>query len=205
MEHWFTADPHFNHTRIIELCRRPFKDIEEMNRHLIDAYNKKIKTNDYLYLLGDFAWGDIEGIIRFRNMIRCENIVLIWGNHDKTLRKNKKVASQLFPSHHDILDIKIADQFINLCHYPMLEWNHFFHGAWHLFGHVHGNLSPLPGALACDVGVDCHNYQPVSFPELSVIMERRKSFNAASLSDGLRPRIPGENLLTVEEYERKIQ
>lgn len=199
MNNWFTADPHFGHTRIIELCKRPFIDIDDMDRAIIDNYNKQVKTHDKLYIIGDFAWGDIEHIRRYRNLIKCDNIILIWGNHDKTLRKNKRVALELFKETHDILDIKISDQMITLCHYPMLEWNKFFYGSWHLFGHVHGNLSPLPGALACDVGVDCHNYHPISFDELQVIMQNRKLFNASSINDGIRPHVPGEANWNMED------
>lgn len=189
MKYWFTADPHFNHTRIIELCKRPFDNIDDMNRGLIDAYNKKVKTDDHLYILGDFGWGRIEELQKIRELIRCNNITFIWGNHDKELRKNMRVTNSMFKTTHDILDISINTQSITLFHYPIMEWNKFFYGSWHLFGHVHGNLSPLPGSLACDVGVDCHNYQPINFEELGVIMERRKLFNAISLDDGLIPHV----------------
>lgn len=186
MEYYFSADPHFDHKNIITLCNRPFKNVDDMNRSIIDGYNKKIKPNDVFYILGDFGWGDAESLRRHRAAINCNNVVFIWGNHDKVLRSYKKLANQLFESTHDILDINIDGQLIVLCHYPMKEWNRFFHGSWHLYGHVHGNLSPDPGTLACDVGVDCHNYEPVAFQELQVIMDRRKKFNATAISDNVK-------------------
>lgn len=194
MNNWFTADPHFGHARILELAKRPFSDVEDMNSSLINNYNKYVKTNDNLYILGDFAWGNASDIRRYRNLIRCNNITFIWGNHDKVLRKNVALYKELFLTTHDIYDTIINEQMINMCHFPMLEWNKFYYGAWHLFGHVHGNLSPLPGALACDVGVDCHAYKPVSFEALKEIMHNRKNFNAKSLNDGIRPHLPGEEL-----------
>ena len=33
---FFTSDTHFNHEKIIGLCKRPFKDAEEMNEYLIE-------------------------------------------------------------------------------------------------------------------------------------------------------------------------
>ena len=186
MTYWFSSDLHLGHSNIVNLCRRPFADVDEMDRSIIDNINKSVKTDDYLYIVGDFCWGDVADIRRYRNLIRCANIVFIWGNHDKVLRRNVSLYRELFVSTHDILDISIDTQAISLCHYPMLEWNKFYYGAWHLFGHVHGNLRPLPGSMACDVGADCHGYKPVSFEELGVIMANRKKFNAASLSDGLR-------------------
>ena len=180
---WFTADPHFGHKRIIELCKRPFATIEEMNKHLINEYNKLVKSSDILYILGDFAWGNINNVREFRDKINCNNIVFIWGNHDDALRDNPKVAHELFSSVHEVLDVKVNGQGIRLFHEPILEWTGFWRGVWHLFGHVHGNLSHMPGALAIDVGVDCHDYKPVSFEQLKVIMENRKKFNAKSVED----------------------
>jgi len=188
MTHWFTADPHFFHSRIIELCKRPFANVDEMNLALIANYNKKVKTHDHLYILGDFGLGNIAQLEWIRSMIRCNNITFIWGNHDKELRRNMRATNAMFKATHDVLDIVIENQPITLFHYPIMEWNKFFYGAWHLYGHVHGNLSPLPGSLACDVGVDCHNFNPVSFEELKVIMENRKRFNAATANDNVKER-----------------
>lgn len=175
MNYWFTADTHFYHKNILKLCNRPFIDINEMNTVLIDNINKKVKTDDKLYFLGDFGWGDIKQLNDIRNLIKCNNITLIYGNHDKELKKNITITNKMFSSVHDILDIEIGKQYISLCHYPFLEWNKFWHGSWHLYGHVHGNLNPIPGSLACDVGVDCHNYEPISFEDLCIIMEKKKA------------------------------
>lgn len=158
-----------------------------MNRGLINAYNKLVARDDILYIVGDFGYGSVEELKLIREQIKCENITFIWGNHDRALRSDIKAQREFFKETHDILDVKIHGQEITMCHYPFLEWNHFFYGSWHLFGHVHGNLKPMPGHFACDVGVDCHNYKPVSFEQIKEIMSRRKVFNSASMQDGLRP------------------
>ena len=49
---------------------------------------------------------------------------------------------------------------IFLCHYAMRVWNKSHWNVPHLYGHSHGNL-PSQG-LSFDIGVDCHNYFPVS-------------------------------------------
>lgn len=51
-------------------------------------------------------------------------------------------------------------------------------GAWHLYGHSHGRLSPQGRSL--DVGVDCHNFRPISLDELT---ERMSVFTPRS-ADG---------------------
>jgi len=173
MTHWFTADPHFNHRRIIELCNRPFADEYHMNDTLIKNINHKVGTRDTLYILGDFGWGEASNLKALRDLIRCDNIIFIWGNHDKALRSNMRITNSMFKSTHEMLETNINGQDIVMFHNPILEWNKYWYGAWHLCGHVHGNRRHPPGELACDVGVDCHNYEPVSFEDLQVIMRER--------------------------------
>ena len=37
---WFTSDTHFGHAKIIEYCDRPFANVQEMNKKLINRYDK---------------------------------------------------------------------------------------------------------------------------------------------------------------------
>ena len=57
---------------------------------------------------------------------------------------------------------------ITLSHYPLAEWEAGHHGAWHLHGHSHGQHRG-PGSKL-DVGVDCHDYAPVSLDELGALV-----------------------------------
>ena len=53
---YFTSDLHFGHSNIIKLCNRPFADVESMDAALIENWNKKVKKNDTVYVLGDIVW-----------------------------------------------------------------------------------------------------------------------------------------------------
>ena len=53
-------------------------------------------------------------------------------------------------------------QHIVLCHYAMLVWNKSHHGSWMLHGHSHGTLKYPFAAKILDVGVDSHNFYPIS-------------------------------------------
>jgi calcineurin-like phosphoesterase family protein len=52
---FFTADTHFGSERTLTLSRRPFDNVEEMNRNLIEQYNKLVSDDDTVYHLGDFG------------------------------------------------------------------------------------------------------------------------------------------------------
>lgn len=171
MSDWWIADPHFGHANIIRHCDRPFKDVIEMDLRLIDNWNELVKEDDTVYLLGDVALGSANKIARYLYQLNGK-IHLIVGNHDKAVLKG--ACGMRFESISNLKEIWVHDegkkQKIVMCHYPMLTWNKSNHGAWHLHGHCHGTLTVTSDALRLDVGVDCHEYKPVSFAAIKRIM-----------------------------------
>jgi calcineurin-like phosphoesterase family protein len=180
---WFTSDFHFGHFNIIRYCKRPFASTQEMDETLIDRMNSCVKPNDVLYFLGDFCLGNAEKVIAYRQRLACKTIHFIEGNHDKTTRK----LQHLFASWDVLSEIHIAKQRIVLCHYAMRVWPHHAQGAWHLYGHSHGNLPDDGQSLSLDVGVDVHDFRPWHFDELQTILQakataRDKAIQASRLA-----------------------
>ncbi len=165
MTNWFTADTHFGHANIIKYCNRPFKDVQEMDEILIKNWNDRVQQGDNVYLLGDFSMGDPTRYVQRLN----GRIHVIRGNHDKHIMR----AVHLFEWVRDLTNIHIDGQDIVLCHYAMRVWQGSHRNSWQCYGHSHGTLADNPTALSCDVGVDCHNYCPISFEQLKTIMARK--------------------------------
>ena len=167
---WFTSDTHLDHANIIKYSKRPFASVDEMNEALIANINAKVKPGDRLFHLGDFAKSRVE---YFREAINCKNVVLILGNYDRI-----KYNSPLFSGVYDMFRLKTQingqPKDIILCHYALKVWNKSHHGSWHLYGHSHGGLPDDETAQAFDVGVDCHNYLPISLDEVQAIMAKKK-------------------------------
>ena len=172
---WFTADFHFGHSNIIRYCNRPFGDVAEMDQAIMDRLNSSVKANDLLYFLGDFCIGGKARALAYRNEIRCKRVFALPGNHDKETRKLTDAFSWL----NNLAEISIHGQPIVLCHYAMRVWNRSNHGAWHLYGHSHGNLPDLPASLCMDVGVDTHDFCPWHFDEIRAYMAERMKERAA--------------------------
>ena len=181
MTTWFTSDTHYWHRNIIKYCNRPVSDIEEMNEFLIHKYNEVVKPDDTVWHLGDFAFcGKDKGIEIIERLNGNKNLVL--GNHDYSLYKKIAVFFD------EIVDYKMLKVHLNyqaddgeiiqyhqpvvLCHFPFLSWDLMRHGSWHLHGHCHGTLSTTPD-LRLDVGVDVHNYKPVSVEDIQNIFALR--------------------------------
>ena len=73
---WFTSDTHFGSERTLQLSKRPFDSVIDMDLYMIHSWNKVVGKNDTVYHLGDF--GDF-GCIKYLH----GNINLIPGNYDR--------------------------------------------------------------------------------------------------------------------------
>jgi len=80
----------------------------------------------------------------------------------------QKHAPNYFKWTENLKEIKIGNQDIILCHYPLRIWNKKHYGSWHFYGHEHNTLPGIGKSI--DVGVDAHNFKPISFTQLKEIM-----------------------------------
>lgn len=178
MSIFFTSDIHFGHTNIIKYCNRPFTNVQEMDEKIIQNWNKTVSPYDTTYIVGDFSFHkDQQKTISIINRLNGSKH-LIMGNHDKDLKS--EVLSK-FASVHDYFELNMAPDndyprghMIVLLHYAMRVWNKSHRGSWHLYGHSHGTLYDDNSSLSIDVGLDCHNYMPISYDDVKKIMSYKK-------------------------------
>lgn len=171
---WFTSDTHFWHEKIIEYSNRPFTDLDEMHEQLIHRWNTCVSKSDLVYHLGDFGltWDKQKDRLKVEQMLSrlngCKQ--LICGNHDRDAVKKAVGWSWVG----DYKRINPDGQKIVLFHYPIRSWHGIGKGAWHLFGHSHGNLCPDGLGKSMDVGVDCHAFAPLSYDEIREYMNQQE-------------------------------
>lgn len=161
--YWFTADTHFSHKNIMKYCERPFRSVDEMDNTIIANWNNVIKSNDFVYHLGDFAFRNHFDIF---NQLKGKKF-LICGNHDDQRTFN---CDWLWIKNTAMININ--GQYIWLSHYAHRSWNRSFHGSWHLFGHTHNVLKPYYTSF--DVGVDGHNFKLWSYDDVDEVMKELK-------------------------------
>jgi calcineurin-like phosphoesterase family protein len=170
---YFTSDHHFNHKAVLGYCNRPFASVEQMDEIMIQRWNEVVSPNDTVYHLGDFTLGaDAKSyILRLNGQI---NFVVPDFHHDKRWLKNKpdlpnvEYLSSIYP-------LKVnKDILIVMCHYPFAAgaFERAHYGAWHLYGHVHSPNFHLAG-FCLNVGVDHHNFYPVSLDYITKYMLKR--------------------------------
>ena len=131
----YISDLHLGHANIIGIDGRPFSDVEEMNRRIIDNWNKKVKPGDQVYILGDFCWGKEDDWVRFLEQLRGAKS-LIKGNHDlKQYSNNLKRHLQDIKEYKEIRD---NGRGVIMCHYPIpFHKLDYKPDVYMLYGHVH--------------------------------------------------------------------
>ena len=168
---FFTSDLHFFHDRIIQLVHRPFQSGEEMNRALIDNWNRRVGPQDEVYILGDVT---MKGTVYATQALeQLQGIkYLVRGNHDQFVDAAKFETARFFQWVRDYADITVGETRFILSHYPFLEWNGFYRGTIHLHGHQHNHSgynfqNQQQGLRRYDVGVDANYMTPVSAQEIA--------------------------------------
>ncbi len=160
MATFFTADTHFGHANIINHCNRPFDDVWDMDDQLIENWNDKVSSKDTVYHLGDF-FGNRKTIQRVRPLLNGR-IILIPGNHDYKLLNTISAAG--IEIKHPMF-YRENNSRIWLSHYAHYVWPEMHRGSKHLYGHSHGSMERHTKGLCFDIGVDCCDYEPLSFQE----------------------------------------
>lgn len=166
---FFTSDLHLGHVAVLRMCNRPFANVDQMNKTIIDNINAVVSphNNDELYIIGDISHHiSAEEAMHWLNQIKCRNIYLIKGNHDKTYPEG------YFKGIYNLAEV--TDQGYNfvLCHYPMMSWRHSRRKSFiHLHGHIHSDPSYNQenwnkGIQRFDVGVDANNFVPISSKQI---------------------------------------
>jgi len=165
MATFFTSDHHFGDARRLAVDRRPFASRDAMDAAMIERWNAAVSREDEVWHLGDFA----------RSGARAAEILpmlngrkhLIVGNNDPP--QVLALADWASVGHYAEIDVDGTP--LALCHYAFRTWNGMYRGRLNLHGHSHGRLRPIPKQY--DVGVDAHDFRPVTLAEIT--LRRRRS------------------------------
>lgn len=154
---WLIADTHFSHKNIISYCNRPFTSTEEMDKEMIKKWNKKVRRDDLVFVLGDFALCGKDKIIEIGKQLNGKK-VLILGNHDGASIKTYYEAGFELVSKYPI----VFDNFCILSHYPAFTNSN--NPYVNIFGHVHDdpNYTSFSRCGAC-VSAERIGYEPVDY------------------------------------------
>jgi len=150
---WFTADLHLGH-RLIAQTRGFGEDVVAHDKAVISSLKERISKRDKTFILGDVAFNRTA----LRRIDEISGIkVLILGNHDK----NKAHA---YLEHFDDLHGALRYKDFIVTHIP-IHPNEMGRFKGNIHGHVHtfSNTPPIEDKRYFNVGVEFHQFLPVSF------------------------------------------
>lgn len=162
---YLIGDLHLFHRNIIKYCDRPFEDVPKMNAQLIANWNKVVRADDKVIVVGDFALAGKEQIISAGSQLNGRK-TLILGNHDGASLKTYFEAGFEIVSPYPI----ILEEFFIISHYPQFVENQGLFA--NIYAHVH-NMAEYKDYTARTFCVSAEriNYTPIDFEEIKAKME----------------------------------
>lgn len=177
MTTFFTSDTHFGHARIIELCNRPFKDVNHMNEIMIERWNNVVKPDDVVFHMGDVALGSIADSLPLVGRLNGHKF-LVPGNHDRIFSgESEKKRERFYPEYMKVFQailpectsINLFGRSITLSHFPYqgdsqendrhVDKRPVDNGLPLIHGHIHEKRR-IEGRMF-NVGVDVNDFRPV--------------------------------------------
>lgn len=190
---YFTADLHLG-DKAIARWRGFGDDVQAHDALVLAGIAARVGIEDELWLLGDLCKQRVEDVRALRDSIPCERVFVVVGNHDSRAKFVTCGGFQKVEYYAQIGRVRTDGYKFVMSHYPMLDWDRAYHGAYMLHGHIH-SLPPEPtapgelpapqasreggmglrgynernaemGIRRFDVGVDANGYRPVSADEI---------------------------------------
>lgn len=146
---YYISDLHFFHVNLnTKMDKRGFESIEAMNEYMISQWNKRVRKNDEVVILGDLS---LEKGEKTNEVLRRLNgrKYLVVGNHDRYL-KDKAFDKSLFKAIDPYMELNDNKRKIVLSHYPIFCYDGQYRvdengnpKTYMLYGHVHNTYDEI--------------------------------------------------------------
>ena len=167
----YFADPHFGHENVIRLDHRPFISAEEMDLIMIENWQKKIRKDDEVYIVGDFCYRNGKDPEWYLEQLPGKKYLVI-GNHDQKMLKRPGIMNY-FEDVSEMMHVTDNGRRICRCHFPLCEWNGYYRDSYHIYGHIHNCLSDTCMIMrrrknAYNAAASINDYTPCTLDEIII-------------------------------------
>lgn len=146
---YYISDLHFYHANMnTRMDKRGFESVEAMNEYMISQWNKKVRKNDEVVILGDFSIDKGEKTNELLRRLNGRKYLII-GNHDRFLN-DKDFDRSLFKWIEPYKELNDNKRKIILSHYPVFCYDGQYRvneqgepKAYMLYGHVHNTYDEI--------------------------------------------------------------
>ena len=170
---WIWSDLHLSDRLVLLGWDRPFRSVEEMNRHLLRNWRRRVGADDTIICLGDVAHPDAWRDDRLvPDLAECPGErLLVLGNHDRDVPALRRAGF-----HKTCRTALCAtDPPLVLTHIPLLKPPD---RAVNVHGHLHGAAGPTDRHV--NVSVELTDYTPVGLTYVLELARRRPEPSVAA-------------------------
>jgi calcineurin-like phosphoesterase family protein len=182
---YYTSDTHLQHQKVSEL--RGFSSIEEHDEVLAISWDRTVKKEDTVWVLGDLTMkGNLDYMLAWF-AARPGTKHLIFGNHDsghpmhRAAHKQQRKYLTVFQSTNAFARVRINGKGVLLSHFPYGDTDHTDiarytqyrlpdEGEWLLHGHTHESIIKYTDH-SIHVGLDAWGLNMPSMEEIIYFME----------------------------------
>lgn len=146
---YYIADLHFFHANMnTRMDKRGFDSVEAMTEYMISRWNKKVRKNDEVVILGDLSIGKGVETNELLKRLNGKKYMII-GNHDRFLQ-DKEFDHSLLEWEKPYHELNDNNRKIVLSHYPVFCYNGQYRlngegepKVYMLYGHVHNTYDEV--------------------------------------------------------------
>lgn len=171
---WLWSDLHLADPSVLLGWGRPFRSVEEMNRHLLRNWRRRVGADDTVVCLGDVghpdAWLD-DGLVA--EVAECPGErLLVLGNHDRDIAGLHRAGFQKTCR----TALCATTPPLVLTHVPLPR---IPSGAVNVHGHLHRAAAPTDRHV--NVSVEHTDYAPVGLTYVLELARRRREAGVSRL------------------------
>lgn len=179
-ETFFISDTHFGHKNILtfrdhagNFLRPGFKDIDEMNEHIVEQWNKTVTKQDKIIHCGDVAFG--KPALQLCHRLKGIKY-LVLGNHDG------QASNEYLKIFNKIYGVKYIGRNDAICTHVPIHPGSMRDFKVNIHGHTHANR--IPDYRYFNVSVECIDYTPISLDTILALALDRPYGDFVCLSEG---------------------
>lgn len=189
--YFFTADTHFGQQRTLELSRRPFKDVMEMDLEMMSNWNKRVNCNSFVIHAGDFIDPELKEQLWFYiGNLNFKQLDWVLGNYDRKIADyinqfavefNNSNPDRKIVIHEGPMHVQANGNKYVVVHEPNdIEFEKESDETV-LFGHIHGRAFAKRDGF--DLATDYSRYTPLSLSDVEWYRNAMKYWDDNVYSD----------------------
>lgn len=183
---FFTSDTHFYNQEDLILDFRHFKTAKAFDKFVIKTWNRQVKKDDTIFVIGDFVDCDGKGFdgwekaLSYVKKIKAQVVLIMGNNEDRVVKyyfdnnynKFREYCLKLgFKDVKKNMMLTFNGQDFFLTHKPI----NYKKGVFNLFGHMH-RAGGLYKPFGINVGCDLNHFWLYSEKDIQLLMDMKKEY-----------------------------